>query len=284
MKNLGGTVALVTGASSGIGEAMALELARRGAAVVLAARRTERIEGIAERIRSQGGTAIAERCDVTADGDLKRCVARATGELGRLDWVVANAGFGVGGPFEKLGLDDYRRQLETNLFGVIRTAAASLDALRASRGCLAIVGSVNSFLALPTVSAYCVSKFAVRAFARSLHHELKPDGVAVTLLAPGFVESEIRKVDNRGRYREEFKDTVPRWLVMPADSAARKMVDAMVRRRRTAVITLHGKLFVVIERHAPWLAAWLVDRSAVNWRRPPADRRDSKDGPAHPSS
>lgn len=268
MGRLDGSVALVTGASSGIGEAMCIELAQRGAAVVLAARRAERIEAVAERIRSAGGRAVAVACDVTVDGDPERCVERAIEAYGRLDWVVANAGYGVGGPFEKLSLDDYRRQLETNLYGVLRTAKASLEALRASRGCLAIVGSVNSFLALPTVSAYCVSKFAVRALARSLRHELRPDGVAVTLLAPGFVESEIRKVDNQGRYREEWRDTVPGWLKMPADVAARKMVNATVRRRRVAVVTLHGKLFVWIERHAPWLAAWLVDRTAVSWRRP----------------
>ena len=266
MRRLDDTVALVTGASSGIGAGMGLELARRGAAVVLTARRVERLEEVARRIRDLGGRALAVRCDVTADGDLEAAVAAALERFGRLDWVVANAGFGVGGRFERLTLDDYRRQLETNFFGVVRTAAASLEALTESRGCLAVVGSVNSFLALPAVSAYCVSKFAVRAFARSLRHELRPAGVAVTLLAPGFVASEIRQVDNQGHYREEWHDTVPRWLVMPTDTAARKLVDGMVRRRRTVVVTGHGKVMVWLERHAPWLVAFLTDRFAPRRR------------------
>ncbi len=135
MARFAGRVVLVTGASSGIGAAVAREFARQGADVVLAARRLPRLEDLAAELRGLGRRAVAVRCDVTEDGSVDQAVARALEALGRLDVVVANAGFVVAGPVERLTLEDYRRQFETNVFGVLRTAQAALPALRASRAC-----------------------------------------------------------------------------------------------------------------------------------------------------
>lgn len=260
-------VVLITGASSGIGAAVALEYARRGADLVLTARRSDRLESLAGEIQSMGRKALPIACDVTADGDLERVAARAREDLGRIDVVLANAGFGVGGWMHKLELDDYRRQLETNVFGVLRTIYATREDLIASRGCLGIVGSVNSYVALHGVSAYCMSKHAIRALACSLRHELAPHGVAVVHIAPGFVDSEIRKVDNSGAYRADAREPVPAWLAMPTDRAARKIVRALGTRRREAVITGHGKLLVFLERHTPGLLAAAVYRFGVKARK-----------------
>jgi NAD(P)-dependent dehydrogenase (short-subunit alcohol dehydrogenase family) len=253
-------VVLITGASAGIGQALALEYARQGATVVATARRIDRLQDMVAGIEAAAGRAMAVACDVTSDGDLESAAAAVAERYGRLDVVVANAGFGVGGALERLELADYRRQLETNLFGVLRTVMATREMLEASQGRLAIVGSVVSWVALPQQSAYAISKFAVRALATSLGYELAPRGVSVTLVAPGYVESEIRKVDNQGRLRPEWDDRVPRWLVLPADRAARQMVRAIHRRRRQVVITGHGKLAVGLERLAPGLLAQAIRR------------------------
>lgn len=268
-RKLDGKVALITGASSGIGAAMAREFARRGADVVLTARRWERLEALALELRAQGRQALVVQCDVTADGELERAVAEALDELGRIDFVVANAGFGVAGWFHRRDLEDYRRQLETNVFGVLRTAWASREALEASRGCFAIMGSVMSFVSLPGTSPYAMSKHAVRALAESLRHEWRTRDVAVTLLAPGFVDSEIRQVDNTGRRNPDAGDSVPRWLRMRTDAAARKLVTAVVRRKREKVITLHGKAAVLLGRHTPGLLDLLVRTFAIKGRREP---------------
>jgi len=264
-----GHIVFITGASSGIGAALAREFGRAGADVALAARRVERLERLAAELRAGGRRAFAVACDVTVDGDLERAAARTREALGRIDVVVANAGFSVSGPLESLGLGDYRGQFETNVFGVLRTVYATLDDLKKARGRLVILGSVSGHIGLPGSSAYAMSKFAVRGLAESLGHELAPHGVAVTLVSPGLVESEIRQVDNRGVWHPEPPAPLPRALVMPTAAAARQIVRAVGRRRREIVVTAHGKLGVFLQRHAPWLVAWGIRRFGIRGRGEP---------------
>jgi short-subunit dehydrogenase len=263
-------VVLITGASSGIGAALAREFAQQGADVVLAARRLSRLAELAAELRATGRRAIAVECDVTRDGALEEAVRQARATLGRLDVVVANAGFGVVGPFARLTLDDYRRQFETNVFGVLRTAAAALPALRQSRGTLVIIGSVSGHVPAPGASAYAMSKAAVHAFAGALRGEVRGSGVGVVLVSPGFVESEIRQVDNQGVHHPGAPDPVSGWLVVPTACAARVIVRAVARRRREVVVTGHGKVAVWLARHLPWVVALALERGAYRSRGEPA--------------
>jgi short-subunit dehydrogenase len=262
-KRLDGKVAFITGASAGIGAAMARDFVRRGADVVLTARRWERLEALALEIRAKGRRAVVARCDVTVDGDLEKAVALALEKLGRIDYVVANAGFGVAGWFHRRELEDYRRQFETNVFGVLRTAFATMDALQESHGSFAVMGSVMSHVATPGTSPYAMSKHAVRALAASLRNEWRGRGVKVTLLAPGFVDSEIRQVGNDGAFDPEAHETIPRWLRLRTDTAAKKMVTAVVRGKREAVVSVHGKVAVFLQRHTPGFFDFLLRTFAV---------------------
>jgi short-subunit dehydrogenase len=249
---LQGKSVLVTGASSGIGAAVARELARHGANLVLAARRRERLDALAAELGARV-RALAVEVDVTRDGAVEEAVAAAERELGGLDIAIANAGFAVTGRVERLALEDYRRQLETNVFGVLRTIYAALPAVRRTRGQLVLMGSVSGHVPMPGLSPYTMSKFAVRALAETLHDELAGEGVGVTLLSPGFVVSDIGRVDNQGRVHERDASRVPSRLLMPTDEAARQIVAAIETRKREAVITGHGRLGVFVYRHAPWL-------------------------------
>jgi short-subunit dehydrogenase len=268
-----GAAVLITGASAGIGAALAREFAHRGARVALAARRTERLEALAAELRAGGTQALVVAADVTRDGDMEKAAAVTRETFGRIDVVVANAGYGVVGFLESLTLDDYRRQFETNVFGVLRTIYATLDDLKRSRGRLVIIGSVSGHLATPHGSPYSMSKFAVRALAEALRNEARAAGVAVTLISPGFVESELRLIDNRGVLHEGARDVVPSWLRMSAAACARETVTAIARRRREAVITGHGRVLVFLQRHFPGLMSTLIGLSRYRGRLQPGRPR-----------
>jgi NADP-dependent 3-hydroxy acid dehydrogenase YdfG len=251
-------VVFVTGASAGIGEAVAREAVRQGAKVVLAARRLERVETIAAELGAANALGVA--CDVTRDGDLEAAVERSHA-FGPLDAMIANAGFGVAGKVAKLTIDDYRRQFETNVFGVSRSVHAALPDLRQTRGMIGIVGSTNGYLSLPGWSAYCMSKHAVRSLAECLRHELAKDGVSVTHLAPGFIESEFRRVNNRSEFASALADPIPPWLMMSAEAAAKRILRALLARSPERVITGHAKFAVSATRHAPSLVSMAVGLS-----------------------
>jgi short-subunit dehydrogenase len=259
---------LITGASSGIGASLAREFVRRGMRVALLARRAEQLEGLAAELRRSGGRASAHAGDVTRDGDVARVVAELAAQNVVPAIVIANAGFGVVGKAQDLSLADYRRQLETNVFGVLRTLHESLDGLKRSRGRFVVMGSVAGFISAPGGSAYAMSKFAVRALAESLHGDLGSVGVGCTLISPGFVDSDIRRTDNRGEFHAQAREPVPEWLRMRTDVAARIMASGILRGRRDVVVTFHGKVIIFLARHLPRFSRWLLLRQVKGAMRP----------------
>lgn len=245
---------LITGASSGIGEELAWQLGLAGAKLTLAARRVGLLENLAQRIAAAGKTkAMVVPCDVARDGDLGNAVAETVRQWGKLDVVIANAGFGVVGALARLTIEDYRRQFETNVFGVLRTIYASLPEVEKAKGNIVIVGSVSGWTASPGASPYAMSKFALRALANSITPELRLKGVKVTLISPGFVASNIRRVDNQGEFHAGAKEQIPAWLVVPTDKAVQEILEAVTRDKREAIITGHGKALVALERFMPWV-------------------------------
>lgn len=255
---------LITGASSGIGEELAWQLARSGAKLTLVARRRTVLEELAGRIASSGAPApLVVEGDVTRDGDMERAVAESVQRWGRLDIVIANAGFGVVGTLTQLTIDDYRRQLETNLFGVLRTIYAGLPDVEKAQGNIVIVGSVAGWTSTPGASPYAMSKFALRALADAITPELRALGVTVTLISPGFVASNIRQVDNRGTFHPDSKDPIPAWLVVETPRAVRQILKAIARGKREQIVTGHGKILVALQRFAPWIIRGVARRMSM---------------------
>lgn len=195
---LDGTTALVTGASSGIGEATAHALADRGAAVALAARRTERLEALAEDIRGRGGVAVTLRADLAEPDQAADAVERAVAELGRLDTLINNAGVMLLGPALDAPAEEWRRMVDINLVGLLHCSHAALPhLLRAaedgSRGVadLVNISSVAGRVARSGSSVYNATKHAVGAFSEALRQELAGRHVRVSIVEPGAVKTEL---------------------------------------------------------------------------------------------
>lgn len=245
-----GKVVVITGASAGIGATVARECVRQGASVALLARRVDRLEGMKAELTAAGGRVIACTCDVTRRAELEAARERILGAWGKIDVVFANAGFGVSGVVSKLEVEDFRRQFETNVFGVLETLYTFLPDLRASQGRFAAVGSVMGRVGLPASGPYTASKFAVVGLLESIYYDLADMGVSVTCINPGLVASELRSINNQGALTEN-PDPAPAWIVMPAERAARQIVRAIHRRKPEFVVTGHGKATVWLGRHFP---------------------------------
>jgi NAD(P)-dependent dehydrogenase (short-subunit alcohol dehydrogenase family) len=251
---------LITGASSGIGASLALEAAKLGAHLSLLARREDRLSDVKAQASRAGSRVVTFRGDITKTLEVNAAVENAVRELGGLDVVIANAGFGVAAPFEKLSNDDFRRQFDVNIFGVLRTIRAALPELKKSKGTIAIIASVSSYVSAGSDSPYAMSKAAIRALADSLYLELKPEGVSVCLICPGFIDSEIRSVDNKGVFHAKATDPIPKWIRMSADTAATQILGGILAKKRELVITRHGKLLIWLRRFAPSLLIFLITK------------------------
>jgi clavulanate-9-aldehyde reductase len=190
--DLSNRVVAVTGASSGIGEAVALACARAGAAVGLAARRAERIELLRERIAEDGGRAIAVPTDVSEEAQARDFIERTHAELGRLDVLVNNAGVMLLGPIENAPTEEWRRMIDANVYGVLYCTHAALPLMRAQgSGHIINVSSVAGRFARAGSGVYNLTKFGVGAFSESLRQEAVGLGVRVTLVEPGAVATEL---------------------------------------------------------------------------------------------
>jgi NADP-dependent 3-hydroxy acid dehydrogenase YdfG len=202
--DLSAQVVAITGASSGIGEATALACARAGAAVALAARRTERIEALAQRIVADGGRAVAIETDVGEEAQARAFVERAHAELGRLDVLVNNAGVMLLGPIESAPTEEWRRMIHANVFGVLYCTHATLPLMREQgAGHIVNVSSVAGRVARQGSGVYNLTKFGVGAFSESLRQEGVAIGVRVTLIEPGAVSTELAG-HNRPEIREQI--------------------------------------------------------------------------------
>ena len=215
MHPLPGQVIIVTGASSGIGEATARRLARGGAKVVLSARRADRLEALARELDQSGVNVLAVAGDVTSAADRRQLVDATLKKFGRIDALVNNAGYGTRGPVELVPVDLIRKNFETNIFSLIALTQLVVPAMRErGSGCIVNIGSVAGKIARPLSSIYDSTKHALEALTDGLRGEFKPFGVRVTLIRPGFIATEFIEaadkasadvVENAGPYAPFYK-------------------------------------------------------------------------------
>ncbi len=190
MPALSGQVVIVTGASSGIGEATARRLARNGAKLVVMARRADELETLTRELDPTGAAVLAFAGDVTSDTDRRGLVDGALKKFGRIDALVNNAGFGTRGALEMVPVEAIRQNFETNVFSLIALTQLVIPLMRErGSGCIVNIGSVAGRIARPLSSIYDSTKHALEALTDGLRGELKPFGIRVTLIRPGFIKT-----------------------------------------------------------------------------------------------
>jgi NADP-dependent 3-hydroxy acid dehydrogenase YdfG len=222
---IAGKVVAITGASSGIGEATALRLARHGALLALGARRTDRLDALAARIREAGGEALVHALDVTRRDEVDAFVQATLARFGRIDVLVNNAGVMPLSRMADLKVDEWERMVDVNVKGVLFGIGAVLPAMNARRsGQIINVSSVAGRQVFATAAVYCATKFAVHALSEGLRQE--SPFLRVTTIAPGAVESELTSTISDPAMKREV-DEVFRKDMLPADAIARAIAYAI---------------------------------------------------------
>lgn len=206
---LDGKVAVVTGASSGIGEATAIALAAEGAAVAVAARRIDRLEAVVRRIEEAGGRGIAIECDVTDEAQARASIEKTDRTFGRVDILVNNAGVMLLGPIDGADTEDWRRMVNTNVLGLLYATHAALPVMKRERtGHIVNISSVAGRTARAGAGVYNLTKWGVGAFSEALRQEVSPGGIRVTIIEPGAVTTELTNhITN-----QQAKQMIDEWL------------------------------------------------------------------------
>jgi len=218
-------VALVTGASSGIGEATAFALAAAGARVAVAARRRDRLEAVANKIRADGGEALVVEADFGVEAQAQRAVHETEKAFGRLDILVNNAGVMYLEPVIEADLARWRRMVEINVLGLIAATQAALPGMRArGDGHIVNIASTAGRIATPTAAAYAATKFGVVGFSEALRKEIYRDRIRVSVIEPGVVETELREHIGHDATQKAINDWASSMRQLQSDDVARAIV------------------------------------------------------------
>lgn len=257
---------LITGASSGIGEAAAILLAKEGYRVVLSARRFERLQEIASRIKNKGGIALPVRTDLLRRQDIKDLVSSALDKFGSIDVLFNNAGVGRMGWLEELDpIEDIEQQLMINLLGTIQMTQAVLPhMIEQGRGQIINMASMAGLVATPTYTIYAASKFGVRGFSEALRREVAMHGINVSVLYPGGVENEFSR---KARIKRKTRVTTPSRLRLNDEDVAQAVLSLVRRPRRSLVIPWQLRMAVWGNMWFGGFFDWVMERYFVRLER-----------------
>lgn len=260
---------LVTGASEGIGKATALLFAHKGYDLILAARRAEPLETVVQEVEQLGCSALAIPADVKEPEQVKALVQKALDRYGSVDVLINNAGIYVSGPVEEFSLEDWHQTVDTNFWGYVHTIQALLPHFLArGSGTIVNLSSIGGKVALPYVTPYCASKFAVTGLTKSLHAELSPRGIQVCGIYPNLIKSNFtERAIFRGQnpqdaqVRRDQLETILKTPFVEKPEDVAKAIWEAVDRQKSEMVVGSAKLGATIDRVFPGLMQWFFRQS-----------------------
>jgi len=244
-------VAIITGASSGIGKALAFELSKRGAKVVLGARNKNTLDNVVKQINLSGGKAIAVKCDVSVENDCKNLIDATYSEYGRIDFLINNAGISMRAIFDDVDLSVLHSLMNVNFWGTVYCTKYALPYLIESRGSVSGVSSIAGFHGLPGRTGYSASKYAMHGFLETIRVENLKRGLHVMIAAPGFTESNVRNAALTADGSNQGESPRAEEKMMTSEEVACIIANALERRKRQVVMTTVGKTAVLIKKFFP---------------------------------
>ena len=253
-------VAIVTGASSGIGRGIALELARAGAFVVLAARNEEKLQGTAAACQQYATEVLTIPTDVSDPDQCQHLVDQTIQYFQRLDILVNNAGISMRALFEEMDLSVMEKTMGINFWGTVYCTHAAMPYLLNSRGWVIGISSIAGYRGLPARTAYSASKFAMNGFLEALRAENHKTGLRVLTVCPGFTESNIRESALDAQGQAQGSSPRAESNMMQPEEVAQAMIKAMRKKQKTLILTRQGRLTVLLNK----LANAFMDRLVFN--------------------
>jgi short-subunit dehydrogenase len=247
-------VIIVTGASSGIGEALAMKYAQRNVRLVLAARNIEKLEKIQSILSAQGVETLIEKTDVSKEEDCKRLVENTIRKFGSIDILINNAGISMRALFKDVKLEVVRRLMDVNFWGAVYMTKYALPHLLKTQGSVVGVSSIAGFKGLPGRTGYSASKFALQGFLEVLRIENLKTGLHVLIAAPGFTTSNIRNTALSADGSQQGESPRDEDKMMSSEEVAQRIINAIDKRKKILVLTSQGKLTVWLNKFFPfWL-------------------------------
>lgn len=251
MKNLKGKSVIVTGASSGIGEALACEYAARGARVVLGARQEDKLQKICERITAEGGVACYAVVDVVDVEQCKVLIDRAVESYGGVDILICNAGLSMRALFDDVDLDVLHRLMDVNFWGTVNCVKWALPYIQASRGSIVGVSSVAGLHGLPARTGYSASKYAMTGFLETIRIENMRKGVRVMIACPGFTASNVRFAALNADGNSQGETPRDEEKMMSAEQVARIIIRDTERGVRLSLMEFNGRATHFVKKLCP---------------------------------
>lgn len=273
MSTLSGKVVAITGAGNGIGRALALECARRGADLALSDINIAALADTAVQARQAGVRVATQQVDVAQPGQVQAWAAASATEFGGVDVIINNAGVALLDTLEDVPYEEFRWVFDILFWGVVHGTRAFLPLVRARRGSVVNLGSIHSFIAAPNNGPYCAAKSAIRGFCDALREEVRSDGIQVLLVMPGGIRTEIvrhsrvRKFINADASQEDVHRAHNAASLTSPEQAARIILDAVERRRPRVLVGIDAVFYDLLTRLLPSTAhrlyAWGARRLAV---------------------